>query len=182
MRLLCLLSLMATCFVLGDVVSTNTVSVTSTGSIQIPTKTARIRLGVVLTGTVDQNASDLQRDSSQIATRIYDVLKGNPVIMQLHTSVLSILPRNEWQAQRQQTVFVGYTSSNMVEFVVNDTASVGFVLSAASTAGANTIESVQWEASAVEMASAKIKAMTLAAHDGHNQVSLLLFFFDFFPF
>jgi len=122
-----------------------TVQVSGIGEIQVEPDTAVINLGVQ---TQEKTAEDtLQKNNIKMQALIDTLKKAKIPSEDIQTQTIRLSPRYEMNDTNNGRTLVGYTASNSVEVRTKDLESLGTLLDQAVKAGANTIESINFEIS-----------------------------------
>lgn len=151
-----------------------TITVTGEGIVQTQPDQATISLGV--TTNADTAAKALS-DNNAALTMVLDRLKTAGVAdADLQTANLSLSPNYTGYDSGSVPTIAGYNATNMLDVRVRDLPSLGTILDAAVTDGANTINGITFgladsipvmnEARTAAVADAKARAEVLAAASG----------------
>jgi len=125
--------------------TTRTVQVSGMGESQLEPDTAVIDLGVQ---TQKKTAEDaLQNNNTKMQALIDALEKANIPSRDIQTQTIRLSPRYELNDTNNSRTLVGYIASNIVEVRTRDLESLGTLLDQAVNAGANTIESINFEIS-----------------------------------
>ncbi|MEJ2757769.1 MAG: SIMPL domain-containing protein [Anaerolineales bacterium] len=147
---------------------TRTVSVNGSGSVTISPDMATVNVGVVAQA---EDAKDATSENNTIITQITSVLTEMGVAeSDIQTSNFSIYPMQDTKADGEVSS-VTYRVENTVTVVVRDLDSLGDILDAVISAGANTIYGVQFDVADRE--SAYGQAIDAAMQNAKNRAQLL---------
>lgn len=146
------------------------VTVTSTGSVQVRPDEATVLLAVE---TVAPSAEEAADENAAKMTRIIDAVRGLGVAeenIQTTSYDLSPIyrqePREPVQEPREPAI-VGYRASNMVQVTLDDIEMPGRVIDAAINAGANRVAGLTFGIS--DPAEARTEALRLAVEDARAE-------------
>jgi uncharacterized protein YggE len=147
---------------------TRTVSVNGSGSVTISPDMATVNVGVVAQA---EDAKDATSENNTIINQITSVLTEMGVAeSDIQTSNFSIYPMQDTKADGEVSS-VTYRVENTVTVVVRDLDSLGDILDAVISAGANTIYGVQFDVADRE--SAYGQAIDAAMQNAKNRAQLL---------
>ena len=115
------------------------------GESQVELDTAVIQIGVQ---TQEKTAEEaLQNNNLKMHDLIDTLENANVPSRDIRTQTIRLTPRYEVNDTHNGRTLVGYTASNIVMVRTTDLASLGTLLDQAVKAGANTIESINFEVS-----------------------------------
>ncbi|MEZ5886500.1 MAG: SIMPL domain-containing protein [Paracoccaceae bacterium] len=150
------------------------ITVTGEGSVEVAPDMATISLGVMVNGETAKAALDA--NSAALAVVIERLKAAGIADKDIQTSNLSLGPVYDYSSSGGAQNVTGYSASNMVTVRVRDIGSVGAVLDASVTDGANTLNGITFglqepaprldEARAEAVTEARRKAELFAAAAG----------------
>jgi hypothetical protein len=151
-----------------------TISVTGEGSVDVVPDMATVTLGVTVSG--DTAKAALDANSAALSAVIEKLKAAGIEDRDIQTSGLSLGPVYDYSSSGNPQQVLGYTASNMVTVRVRAIDTVGSVLDASVTDGANTLNGIAFgltdpvpaadEARKAAVADARRKAELLAAAAG----------------
>lgn len=144
-----------------------TLTVSGTGTVNIPTTLTQVRLGVEIQG---KTAQDVQQQIAKRSQMVVELLKSRKV-EKLETTGISLTPNYTYTDGKQR--INGYTGTNTVSFRI-DTDKSGALLDEAINAGATRIDGVSFVASDNAIAQAQQQAIQKAADDAKKQADAAL--------
>jgi len=122
---------------------TRTLSVSGSGKAYLTPDTAYVNIGVHTEG---KNAAEAVAANNSHSQKVIDALKNQGVAEKdIQTTNFSIYPQQQYDTQGKPTGEIIYLVDNSVIVTVRDIDKVGKVLDAAVQAGANSINSVEFE-------------------------------------
>ena len=122
---------------------TRTVTVTGSGKVYLTPDIAYITIGVHTEG---ENAAEAVASNNAQAQEVIDALLAQGIAEKdIQTTNFSIYPQQEYDTEGKPTGKIKYIVDNSVFVTVRDITNVGDVLDAAVTAGANTINGIQFD-------------------------------------
>lgn len=155
-------------------VEKRTISVSGTGEIKVEPDVAYVTLGVV---TQAKTAEEAQSENAKTMEQLYNVLQNefNLEEKDMKTSGFRVNPQYVYQ-EGVEPLIQGYEASHNIKVTYRELDKIGELLDAASKAGINQINQVQFanehakehelEAMKEAMANARQKAEVLAAEEG----------------
>ena len=144
-----------------------TLTVSGTGTVNIPTTLTQVRLGVEIQG---KTAQDVQQQVAKRSQVVVKLLQSRNV-KKLETTGVSLNPIYTYKDGKQS--INGYTGTNTVSFRI-DTDKSGALLDEAINAGATRIDGVSFVASDNAIAQAQQQAIQKAADDAKKQADAAL--------
>jgi uncharacterized protein YggE len=120
-----------------------TITVTGSGEISVSPDEAVLVLGVE-TEASEASAALTQNDEEMQAV-IDALVKAGVAEKDIQTELFSLQPRYSQPQQGSVQEVIGYTATHLVSVLVSDVGTVGAVVDAASQAGANRINSIQFD-------------------------------------
>ena len=159
---------------MAEALPPRTITVTGIGRAYVLPDIADLRLGVTITEPTVEAA---RTASAKAQTAVLDRLKGLGVAERdLRTSIVSVQPQYDYSQQSAPPRLVGYQFMNLVAATLRDIDKVGDAIDGALSAGATTIDQINFQRedqSAAEstareaaVADARARADTLAAAAG----------------
>jgi len=122
---------------------TRTLSVSGSGKTYLTPDIAYVNIGVHIEG---KNASEAVSTNNSQSQKVIDALKSQGIDEKdIQTTNFSIYPQQQYDSQGKPTGEIIYQVDNSVVVTVRDIDKVGKVLDAAVKAGANSINSVEFE-------------------------------------
>ena len=144
-----------------------TLTVSGTGTVNIPTTLTQVRLGVEIQG---KTAQDVQQQIAKRSQMVVELLKSRKV-EKLQTTGISLNPNYTYKNGKQS--INGYSGTNIVSFRV-DTEKSGTLLDDAIKAGASRIDGISFVASDEAIAQAQQQAIQKASEDAKKQAHAAL--------
>jgi len=150
--------------------TTRTVQVSGTGEVQVEPDSAVISLGVQT--EADTARAALDENNTKVQALLDSLQKGGIPSKNIQTQALRLTPRYETKDNSQ--TLAGYTATNIVEVRTDKLDSLGSLVDQAVSAGANTIENINFEVSDPENVSdqARETAMQNARHKAEQLAKL----------
>lgn len=148
-----------------------TVQVSGMGESQVEPDTAVINLGVQTQEKTAEQA--LQKNNTKMGTLIDTLEKANIPSRDIRTQTMRLSPRYELNDTDNGRTLVGYTASNIVEVRTTDLESLGTLLDQAVKAGANTIESINFEISNTDTENVLDQVREAAVKDAQHKAEQL---------
>jgi uncharacterized protein YggE len=119
------------------------VSVTGNGSVMLTPDVAYINIGV---HTEMTSASEAVSANNAQTQKVIDALKNSGVeAKDIHTTNFSIYPNAQYDPQTNQKTGTTYVVDNSVNVTVRDLSKLGATLDATVSAGANSVNSIQFD-------------------------------------
>lgn len=125
-----------------------TVQVSGTGELKVQPDSAVVRLGVQTEADTAQAA--LRQNNTQMQTLMNALEESDIPSDNIQTQTIRLSPRYEFDNNSDSRNLVGYTASNVLEVRTENLSTLGSLLDESVKAGANTIESINFEISATE--------------------------------
>jgi uncharacterized protein len=145
----------------------NTVTASGTGTSQAAPDTAEMSFGVT---TMSSNAKSALNDAAKTAEQIASAVKKQGIADEdIQTRDVSVYPQTTDQNGKQ--VITGYQSSLSVQVKVRDISKLGDIISAANSAGANTISGPTFTID--DPAPVRAKAIDEAVADAHKSAEAM---------
>jgi hypothetical protein len=127
----------------SETTATRTLSVSGSGQAYLTPDIAYINIGVRTEGAV---ASEVVTENSSLSQKIADALKSLDVDEKdIQTTNFSIFPQQKYDLEGKPTGEITYVVENTVHVTVRNLDSIGDLLDAAVTAGANQIYGIQFD-------------------------------------
>jgi uncharacterized protein YggE len=146
-----------------------TLSINGNGTILIEPDIAYINIGVQTEGS---NAQEVVDSNNQQSQALIDALSGEGVAEKdIQTSNFSIYPRQEYDREGQPTGEITYIVNNTVSVTLRELDNIGTVLNAVVSAGANTINGIQFDIEDRE--AAQQQAMVAAVENARARAEVL---------
>lgn len=141
--------------------STASVSVTGSGAVMIGPDAAQASIGVEIVGT---SLSEALSSSNAATADVLDALRAAGIVDEdIQTASFSVQTMQDFDDQGNPTAIASFRVSNIVSVVIREIDSVGAVLDAAVSAGANTIYGVDFIV--IDSGDAVSQARQLAVQD-----------------
>ncbi|MBN1667283.1 MAG: SIMPL domain-containing protein [Anaerolineales bacterium] len=121
------------------------VTVRGVGEIQVIPDQAAIRLGVQTEAESAQAA--LQQNNTQIQAVLDNLTEAGIPAEDIQTQSIHLSPRYEFDDETESRMLVGYQASNFLAVQTDELDNLGQILDAAVSAGANTIDSINFQIS-----------------------------------
>lgn len=152
----------------GETEQPRTITVNGFGTINLAPDLARISIGV---HTENRDANEAVQENNQQATDVQNALLDMGVAERdINTSNFSIYPQQEWNNEGERTGTT-YIVDNTVNVTVRDLDSIGEILEAVISAGANNIHGISFDVADRE--TARQEAMSLAVQNANERAQTL---------
>ena len=146
-----------------------TLSVTGTGTVKMTPDIAYINIGV---HTEKPTAADAVADNNTRTQQVVDALKAAGVdAKDIQTTNFSIYPNTQYDPQTNQKLSTTYVVDNTVNVTVHKLDQLGDLLDATVKAGANSVNSIQFDVA--DKSQALKQARDLAVKDAQTQAQEL---------
>lgn len=124
----------------ASVAMTKTIQVTGKGEMTIQPDVAYVTVGVTTQASTSQEA---QSQNASMMAKIKAALQAKGISQEdLQTIQFSSYPRYEWE--KDKNVLKGYQVEHLLRVTIRDLESIGQLLDAATSAGANQIQNIQF--------------------------------------
>ena len=144
-----------------------TLTVTGVGTVAVTPDIAYVTIGV---HTEDKDAKTAVNTNSTLTTKVISAIKAQGIDPKdIQTTNFSITPQQQYDAQNKP-LGITYLVDNSVSVTVRDLEGVGALLDAAVQAGANSINSIQFDVA--DRAAAQAKAIEAAILDAETQAKV----------
>ncbi len=144
-------------------------NVTGTGTVTLTPDVAYINIGVHT--EMDTAADAVSANNAQTQQVIAALTQTGVASKDIHTSNFSIYPNTQYDPQTNQKVKTTYVVDNTVSVTVHDISKLGDLLDATVKAGANSINSIQFDVA--DKTEAIKEARDAAVKDARSQASEL---------
>lgn len=158
-------------------------SIQTSGEAVITAKPDRAQIDIGVTTQADTSQTAASRNATQLETALSQLRRVLGPGADIKTISYSLSPNYRYPTGGGEPTITGYTATNIVRVTLDDLTQVGKVIDAATTSGANRVQSLQFtlknkesvESQALSEAavSARKKAATLAAALGLRIVRIL---------
>ena len=139
------------------------IEVTGSYSVTIEPELARVRIGYVNTESTAERA---QEENAEVINAVKAALLG----VEIETLSFSVYPEYDYSGTRRVT---GYTARHILQIETEDIGSVGGYIDAAVNAGANQIDSIEFDVSDEDREDARAEALSKAAEDARNKADAI---------
>jgi hypothetical protein len=126
----------------GSPVSPSSIRVTADARVSAKPDRVQIDLGVQTQAPLSQDAASA--NARQLEATLAAVRKAAGPTAQLRTVSYSLSPNYQYHVSGGEPTIVGYTALNVVEVQLDDLARIGDVIDAATHAGANRVQGIQF--------------------------------------
>lgn len=157
---------------LGQGLAPHTIVVTGRAEVMLPPDYATIDLGVV--STAKSVAGAAQQNSVLMASVISALARNGIPAKDIQTTkynVEAVHPRRSNNGDDDETKTIGYQVANKVTVTVTDVTNLAKVIDAATGAGANSVDSINFDVK--DRAAAEDAAKTAAVKDARHQATIL---------
>jgi hypothetical protein len=146
-------------------------SIRVTGEARISAKPDRVQidLGVQTQAPLSQDAASA--NARQLDAVLAAVRKAAGAGAQIKTVSYSLSPNYQYHPGGGEPTITGYTAVNVVEVVLDDLARIGDVIDAATHAGANRVQGIQWTLR--DQDAVRAQALREAATRAHAEAEVL---------
>lgn len=146
-------------------------SIRVTGDARVSAKPDRVQIDLGV-----QTQAPLSQDAASANARALDVVlaavrKAAGAGAQIKTVSYSLSPNYQYHTGGGEPTITGYTALNVVEVVLDDLARIGDVLDAATRAGANRVQGIQWTLR--DQDAVRAQALREAATRAHAEAEVL---------
>ena len=146
-------------------------SIRVTGDARVSAKPDRVQIDLGV-----QTQAPLSQDAASANARALDVVlaavrKAAGAGAQIKTVSYSLSPNYQYHTGGGEPTITGYTALNVVEVVIDDLARIGDVLDAATRAGANRVQGIQWTLR--DQDAVRAQALREAATRAHAEAEVL---------
>lgn len=146
-------------------------SIRVTGDARVSAKPDRVQIDLGV-----QTQAPLSQDAASANARALDavlaaVRKAAGAGAQIKTVSYSLSPNYQYHPGGGEPTITGYTALNVVEVVLDDLARIGDVLDAATRAGANRVQGIQWTLR--DQDAVRAQALREAATRAHAEAEVL---------
>lgn len=149
----------------------NTLNVQGSSEFDVAPDLAKIRFRVE---TQNTNAQEAQAQNRNIANNVYAaLLKAGIKENQIDTTDYRLERIQEWDSKEQRTVDRGYRATNTFVITTRELDRVGTLLDAGVEAGANNVESINFELSESKQKEVKTEALRNAANNAREKAEAL---------
>jgi uncharacterized protein YggE len=150
-----------------DTANLKTLSVSGTGVINVKANQATVILGVY---TEDKEASAAIDENAAKMTAVINALKQLGFKDEdMQTTSYSVYPNYNWEIR----MVVGYQVTNMIQIKIKDLTKVGPAIDAASSAGANKVDSVGFGITEETASAMKLQAYQAAIADAKSKSDVI---------
>jgi len=146
-------------------------SIRVTGDARVSAKPDRVQidLGVQTQAVLSQDAASA--NARQLDAVLAAVRKAAGPGAQIKTVSYSLSPNYQYHPGGGEPTITGYTALNVVEVVLDDLARIGDVIDAATRAGANRVQGIQWTLR--DQDAVRAQALREAATRAHAEAEVL---------
>ncbi|MCX6654218.1 MAG: SIMPL domain-containing protein [Candidatus Bathyarchaeota archaeon] len=150
-----------------DTTNLKTLSVSGTGVINVKANQATVILGVY---TEDKEASTAIDENAAKMTAVINALKQLGFKDEdMQTTSYSVYPNYNWEIR----MVIGYQVTNMIQIKIKDLTKVGPAIDAASSAGANKVDSISFGITEVTASAMKLQAYQAAIADAKSKSDVI---------
>ncbi|MEK6835955.1 MAG: SIMPL domain-containing protein [Nanoarchaeota archaeon] len=140
-----------------------TISVSGQSTIEALADEASVYIGI---DTLEKTAEDSKNKNAEISENVLNALKNiNIDEKNIETSSYNIYPEYDYSNNRQE--LKGYRTLNVLKVKTQDFSKIGKIVDASIDAGANTIQSINFELSQEKQNQVKTEAISEASEDAH---------------
>ncbi|HLC46686.1 MAG TPA: SIMPL domain-containing protein [Candidatus Nanoarchaeia archaeon] len=138
-------------------------TITVTGYGKVTTQPDKASASIIVQ-TLKSTAQEAQDENSRISTSVLSALKAAGIKeSDIETAGYYLYPKYEWNPKLEKNEIVGYELRNTLKVETKDTSNVGKYLDAAVSAGANSVESVNFELSDEKQVEVNAQALAKAS-------------------
>lgn len=146
-------------------------SIRVTGDARVSARPDRVQIDLGV-----QTQAPLSQDAAAANARLLDavlgaVRKAAGPGAQLRTASYSLSPNYQYHSSGGEPTITGYTALNVVEVTLDELARIGDVIDAASRAGANRVQGIQWTLR--DQDAVRAEALRTAATRAHAEAQVL---------
>jgi uncharacterized protein YggE len=153
------------------VASTTLSSIRVTGDARVSARPDRVQIDLGVQTQAPQSQDAASANARQLDAVLAAVRKAAGPGAQIKTVSYSLSPNYQYHPGGGEPTITGYTAVNVVEAVLDDLARIGDVIDAATHAGANRVQGIQWTLR--DQDAVRAQALREAATRAHAEAEVL---------